>query len=97
MSDTAVVHTYAVTSNTLLVDNDNNGPDVAAFYQDALTGAGKTFGSWDLGADPVLPATYVNAHENVVWYHRGVLPCTDIAIRACAGHYLGGGRPGSAW
>ena len=35
------MHTLAATTDTLLVDNDNDAPDVAATYQAALTGAGK--------------------------------------------------------
>jgi uncharacterized repeat protein (TIGR01451 family) len=93
VSATAVVHTYAVTANTLLVDNDNNAPDVASFYQDALTGAGEAFGSWDLAANPVLPASYVNAHKNVVWFTGASYPAPISPYEHVLSGFLdGGGR-----
>lgn len=90
---TAVMHTYAVTANTLLVDNDNDAPDVAAVYKAALTGAGEAFGSWDLGANPVLPASYVNAHKNVVWFTGNSYPAPLSGYEnELTGFLDGGGR-----
>ena len=58
--------TIAVASTTLLVDNDDNAPDVASFYKAAMGAA--SFGYWDLAADPDLPLSYLKAHTNVVWF-----------------------------
>jgi uncharacterized repeat protein (TIGR01451 family) len=88
---TAVLHTYAVTTATLLVDNDNNAPDVASIYKDALTGAGEAFGSWDLGADAVLPATYLNAHTNVVWFTGASFPAPLSGYEPELSAFLSGG------
>ena len=90
---TAVMHTYAVTTNTLLVDNDNNSPDVSSIYKDALTGAGEAYGSWDLGVNPVLPASYLNAHKNVVWFTGASYPAPLSGYEPELSGFLdGGGR-----
>ena len=59
---------------TLLVDNDNNAPDVQAVYATALTAAGVPFDTWDLGTEPVLPSGYLQAHANVVWFTGNSYP-----------------------
>src|SRR5207237_8683892 len=48
VSRSATVKTIAVTRDTLLVDEDGNGPDVQARYTAALTTAGVSFNTWDL-------------------------------------------------
>jgi uncharacterized repeat protein (TIGR01451 family) len=74
VSDSATVKTIAVTVGTLLVDNDNNAPDVQATYAAALTAAGVSFDTWDLATDPVLPSGYLQAHANVVWFTGNSYP-----------------------
>jgi uncharacterized repeat protein (TIGR01451 family) len=71
---TAALTSIAVAVDTLLVDNDNNRPDVAGRYQDALTAAGAKFSTWDLLADPVLPQSYLTAHSKVVWFSGNSYP-----------------------
>jgi hypothetical protein len=66
--------TIAVTVATLLVDNDNNAPDVQAVYATALTAAGVPFDTWDLGTEPILPSGYLQAHANVVWFTGNSYP-----------------------
>jgi uncharacterized repeat protein (TIGR01451 family) len=93
VSSNAVTHTYAVAAKTLLVDNDNDAPDVSSIYKDALNGAGEAFGSWDLGANPVLPASYLNAHSNVVWFTGASYPAPIAPYeRELSGFLDGGGR-----
>ena len=94
VSDSATVKTIAVTVATLLVDNDNNAPDVQATYATALTAAGVPFDTWDLGTDPVLPSGYLQAHANVVWFTGNSYPAplgpyeTELAAFLDGGGHL---------
>ncbi len=63
----ARVKTIAVTEDILLVDQDGQGPDVRAYYIDAITRTGRTANVWDLATDPVLPPRYQRAHRVIVW------------------------------
>ena len=93
VSATATMTTIAVTKATLLVDNDNNEPDVASYYQGALTGAGVDFATWDLAAEPDLPESYVEAHDNVVWFTGNSYPAPITPYEAELAAFLdGGGR-----
>jgi hypothetical protein len=93
VSAAATMHTLAVTKATLLVDNDNNAPDVASYYQAALTGAGEDFATWDLGEDPELPASYLAAHKNVVWFTGNSYPAPITPYESALAAFLdGGGR-----
>ncbi|UQX89525.1 hypothetical protein M6D93_05830 [Jatrophihabitans telluris] len=74
VSGSATLTTIAVAVDTLLVDNDNNAPDVAAKYQAALTANGTAFSTWDLLAHPVLPQSYLTAHKTVVWFTGNSYP-----------------------
>ncbi|MGZ4493162.1 MAG: hypothetical protein ACXVWU_00550 [Nocardioides sp.] len=74
VSGSATLTSIAVAVDTLLVDNDGNGPDVAGIYQSALTSAGASYSTWDLAADPELPASYLAAHKNVVWFTGNSYP-----------------------
>jgi hypothetical protein len=62
------VKTIAVAVDTLLVDNDNNAPDVSGYYKTALTDSGTPFSYWDLAVTRSLPQNFLNAHRNVVWF-----------------------------
>jgi uncharacterized repeat protein (TIGR01451 family) len=70
----ATIKTIAVAVDTLLVDDDGNGPDVQSRYAAALTAAGVSFNTWDLGVDPNLPLGYLKAHKNVVWFTGNSYP-----------------------
>jgi uncharacterized repeat protein (TIGR01451 family) len=76
VSATATLKTIAVavTVNTLLVDNDDNGPDVQSYYTTALTSAGIAFSKWDLAVNSNLPRNYVLAFKNVVWFTGNSYP-----------------------
>ena len=74
LSATATLKTIAIAVDTLLVDNDGNGPDVQSYYTAALTSAGVAFSKWDLAVDPNLPRNYVRAFKNVVWFTGNSYP-----------------------
>ncbi len=93
VSDSATIEIVAVTRATLLVDNDNDNPDVQSIYAAALTAAGKTFDTWDLGADTRLTQTFLNAHANVVWFTGNSYPAPIAPYEArLQGFLTGGGR-----
>jgi len=72
VSGTATMTTIAVASDTLLVDEDGNAPDVAATYKAAM--GSRAYGYWDLAVDPDLPQSYLTAHKNVVWWTGNSYP-----------------------
>jgi uncharacterized repeat protein (TIGR01451 family) len=74
VSGSATVKTIAVAVDTLLVDDDGNGPDVQSYYTAALTAAGVSFNTWDLSVDPSLPLGYLKAHRNVIWFTGNSYP-----------------------
>jgi uncharacterized repeat protein (TIGR01451 family) len=75
VSGAAAVKTIAVAVDTLLVDDDTNAPvDSQPVYKAALTDAGAQFSTWDLGADSDLPANYLKAFKNVVWFTGNSYP-----------------------
>ena len=74
VSATGTVKTIAVAVATLLVDNDDNSPDVQPYYTAALTGAGVPFSTWDLSTDRNLPTNFVKAFKNVVWFTGNSYP-----------------------
>jgi len=66
--------TIAVAVDTLLVDNDDNNPDVQPAYKTALTTAGASFSTWDLRASGALPQNYAKAFKNIVWFTGNSYP-----------------------
>jgi len=93
VSASATVTTIAVTLDTLLVDNDGNGPDVQSIYTAALTGAGLTFNTWDLAANPNIPLGYMKAHKTIVWFTGNSYPGPLQPYEARLAAFLdGGGR-----
>jgi uncharacterized repeat protein (TIGR01451 family) len=93
VSASAALTTIAVTADTLLVDNDNNEPDVAGPYEAALTAAGESFSTWDLGEDPELPLSLLTSHANVVWFTGNSYPAPITPYEDELAAFLdGGGR-----
>ena len=93
VSGSATLTTIAVSVATLLVDNDNNEPDVQSYYTAALTAAGQTFDVWDLATNPTLPVGYLKAHHNVVWFTGNSYPAPLGPYEDELTAYLdGGGR-----
>jgi hypothetical protein len=87
------IKTIAVSVDTLLVDNDDNNPDVQGTYKTALTTAGLTYSVWDLKADAALPANYVKAFKNVYWFTGNTYPGPILPYEATLKSFLdGGGR-----
>ncbi|WP_457109558.1 hypothetical protein [Marmoricola sp. URHA0025 HA25] len=75
VSGSATLTSIAAKFATLLVDNDNNAPvDSTPYYEDALAANGADHGYWDLAVDPVLPQSYLTAHQNVVWFTGNSYP-----------------------
>jgi uncharacterized repeat protein (TIGR01451 family) len=68
VAGTATIKTIAVAVTTLLVDNDDNGPNVQSTYTTALTSASIAHQVWDLNVDQTLPLNYLLAFDNVVWF-----------------------------
>ncbi len=91
ISDSATIKVIAVTRATLLVDNDNQNPDVQPTYAAALTAAGQPFDTWDLDADTALPQTYLNAHSNVVWFTGNSYPAPITPYESRLQSFLSGG------
>jgi uncharacterized repeat protein (TIGR01451 family) len=93
VSATATVTTIAVTLDTLLVDEDSNGPDVQSYYTAALNTAGVAFNTWDLAVDSTLPLGYLKAHKNVIWFTGNTYPGPILAYEAELKSFLDdGGR-----
>jgi uncharacterized repeat protein (TIGR01451 family) len=88
---TAAFTTLAVVADTLLVDNDNNDPDVSAIYTKAM---GSTpYSVWDLATDADLPLSYLKAHKNVVWWTGRSYPAPITPYESRLASFLdGGGR-----
>jgi uncharacterized repeat protein (TIGR01451 family) len=91
VSASANITTIAVTVDTLLVDEDGNSPDVSSFYTTALTSAGVAFDKWDLNANPALPAKYISAFKNVVWFTGVTYPGPILPYETGLKAYLDGG------
>ena len=93
ISASGTATTIAVGVDTLLVDNDGDIPDVAAYYTAALDAAGETYNVWDLADDPDLPAGYLQAHTNVVWFTGNSYPAPITLYEDRLAAFLdGGGR-----
>ena len=93
VSGSATVNTIAVAVDTLLVDNDGNGPDVQSYYTAALTTAGIPFSTWDLGADSNIPLHYMQAFRNIVWFTGNSYPGPVLPYEARLAAFLdNGGR-----
>lgn len=72
----AYTFTTAAPANILLIDDDDNSPDVMSYYEDAINFAGQTFDVWNTttqglnGTDHVDepdPATLSN-YKMVIWF-----------------------------
>ena len=85
------ITTIAVTVDTLLVDEDGNGPDTNLFYTAALTSAGVTFDTWDLNANPTLPVKYMEAFKHIVWFTGNSFPAPITPYEASLTAYLNNG------
>jgi uncharacterized repeat protein (TIGR01451 family) len=95
VTGSAAVTTLAVAVDTLLVDNDDNGPDVQGIYKTALDGAGLAgqYSVWDLRVDKNLPRNYVKAFKNVVWFTGNSYPGPVLPYEATLKAFLdNGGR-----
>src|SRR4051812_15696115 len=75
VSATASIGTLAIVGgDTLLVDNDDNGPDVQGIYKTALDANGISYLTWDLKADKDLGLNYTKSFKTVVWFTGNSYP-----------------------
>jgi uncharacterized repeat protein (TIGR01451 family) len=89
----ASLKTIAVAVDTLLVDNDDNGPDVQSYYAAALTANTIAFSTWDIATDKNLPRNYTLAFKNIVWFTGNSYPGPVTPYEATLTAFLdGGGR-----
>jgi uncharacterized repeat protein (TIGR01451 family) len=95
VSASATINTIAVAAdvNTLLVDNDDNAPNVQPIYTTALTSAAVKFSVWDLKVDANLPLNYMKAFRTIVWFTGNSYPGPILPYEAKLKTYLdNGGR-----
>jgi uncharacterized repeat protein (TIGR01451 family) len=71
---TSSLTTIAVANDTLLVDNDDNNPNVQPIYAAALTTAGISFTTWDLKVDKTLPVNFTKSFHHIVWFTGNSYP-----------------------
>jgi hypothetical protein len=90
----ATLTSIAAEFETLLVDNDTNDPvDSAPYSEDALTANSVEYGYWDLAQNPEIPASYLAAHTNVVWFTGNSYPGPIGPYESELASFLdGGGR-----
>ena len=96
VTGTATITAMAAKYDVLLVDNDTNDPvDSAPYYKTALdstVGAGN-YGYWDLADNADLPASYLAAHKDVVWFTGNSYPAPITPYEPALTALLdGGGR-----
>jgi uncharacterized repeat protein (TIGR01451 family) len=91
---TATIGTIAINGpDTLLVDDDDNGPDVAKHYADALTANGISYLTWDIRADKDLGLNYTKSFKNIVWFTGNSYPAPVTPYEAGLKAFLdNGGR-----
>lgn len=89
--DTATLVTYNITAPILLVDDDDNNPDVRSYYTAALNTYGQPYDVWDLATDSVLPKDMLNTHTSVVWFTGGKYPGPLLPYEADLTSFLNGG------
>ncbi|HYK94784.1 MAG TPA: hypothetical protein VE011_02805 [Candidatus Dormibacteraeota bacterium] len=94
VNGSATLTSMAAQFDTLLVDNDTNSPvDSAPYYRDALSANGISYGYWDLSVKSVIPATYLAAHRNVIWFTGNSYPAPIGPYESELATFLdGGGR-----
>ncbi|HZC26176.1 MAG TPA: hypothetical protein VE287_04080, partial [Actinopolymorphaceae bacterium] len=92
VSATAAAKTIAVTTDTLLVDDDTNAPvDSQPYYRDALSANGVQFSTWDLAQDSDLPQNYMTAFKNIVWFTGNSYPGPLLNYEGRLRSFLDGG------
>jgi len=75
ITGSATLTTIAAQFDTLVIDNDTNDPvDSAPYYEAALAANNVQYGYWDLAENPEVPASYMSAHANVIWFTGNSYP-----------------------
>lgn len=91
---TASIGTLAIKgSDVLVVDNDDNGPNVASYYTDALTANGIPYLTWDISADKDLGLNYTKSFRTILWFTGNSYPAPITPYEpALKGFLDNGGR-----
>jgi hypothetical protein len=73
------ITTYLVPSSVLLVDDDDNTPDVISYYTNTLEALNVSYEIWDTGnSDDYEPLTStLSAYEGVIWFSGDVYDGTE--------------------
>ena len=93
LTQTATLTTTAINRDILVVDGDDNNPDVQSYYTDALDAAGYQYNVWDLSLNPNFPRDYLKAYKAVVWFTGASWPNAITPYEDQLAAFLdGGGR-----
>jgi uncharacterized repeat protein (TIGR01451 family) len=94
LSATASIGTLAINGpDALLVDNDDNAPDVQGIYKTALDANGISYLIWDLKADKDLGLNYTKSFKTIVWFTGNSYPAPMTPYEAALKGFLdNGGR-----
>ena len=91
VSASATVNTIAVTTDTLLVKEDGNIPNVLSYYTAALTTAGIPNLAWDLDANPNISQGFMLSFKHIVWFTGNSYPAPILPYEAKLKAFLDGG------
>jgi uncharacterized repeat protein (TIGR01451 family) len=93
VSAAVAVQSTAVTYDVLVVDNDDNNPNVSGYYTAALNTLGVPYDYWDLSAAPLnaLPLNFLKAHKTVVWFTGMSYPGPILPYEGELAAFLDGG------
>jgi hypothetical protein len=100
-ADTSTVFSFTTGEpSVLLVDDDDNAPDVAAHYTDMLAAVGRVFELWDVVAHGGEPTRGdMQPYDAVVWFTgdrftfaSGPTAGPQTAAETALGQYLGNGN-----
>jgi hypothetical protein len=79
----------------LLVDDDDNAPNVKSYYTDALDTLGIPYALWDTGNSDIEPAIGdLNPHDIVIWFsggERGGFAGPGVSAESALGNWLDSG------
>jgi hypothetical protein len=88
-SASATVNTIAVTTDTLLVKEDGNRPNVLSYYTAALTGTPSML--WDLDANPNISQGFMLSFKHIVWFTGNSYPAPILPYETKLKAFLDGG------
>jgi hypothetical protein len=81
-----------LTGEILLVDDDDNSPDVVSIYTHTLTSLGKTYVIWDTGGTSEPVSNTLNSFDTVVWFTGDAYSGVGYAGEIALGNWLDTGK-----